>query len=73
MARVELPQSRLRARKRARLGRAAIIALAALIIAAVGLVALARAPFLKITSIEVSGAQTISTSSVEALSWGELA
>ena len=64
MARVDLPQSRVRAKRRKRRYIAGsvvfIIALAVL----GGLVWLSRAPFLRITAIQVSGEQTIDPASV---------
>lgn len=66
MARVDLPQSRLRARRRRR--RALVGACALLILLALlgGLVWLSRAPFLRITAVAVSGAQTVATSRLDA-------
>src|SRR4051812_15974146 len=65
MARVELPQSKLRRRRRRRrlLALCAIALVLALLIA--GAAWLSRAPFLKIGAITVSGAQSIATSSIE--------
>lgn len=64
MARVELPQSRLKARKRAKRVRIALLCAVALALLLGGLVALARASFLRITGVVVSGTSSVATSSV---------
>jgi cell division septal protein FtsQ len=65
MSRVELPQSKLRRRRRRR----RVLLIFALVLALVALAAgaawLSRAPFLRVETIEVSGAKSVATSSVE--------
>ncbi len=64
MARVDLPQSKVRAKRRKqRYIVAAIVFFTALLVFS-GLVWLSRAAFLRITSIQVSGEQTVSAASV---------
>jgi|GEM_PF-740827 hypothetical protein len=66
MARVDLPASRLRSRRRRRWG--VLTALIVFLILAFfgGLVWLSRASFLRITAVQVAGTQTLSDSDVEA-------
>ena len=66
MARVDLPASRVRARRRRR--RIILISIAVVLVALVlgGLVWLSHAPFLRITTITVSGDQTLSDATVQA-------
>jgi cell division septal protein FtsQ len=67
MARVDLPQSRLRARRRRK---RLIIAgfFAAVFFVIVGALALlSRAPFLRISAVNIVGAQSVATSSIDAL------
>lgn len=64
MARVDLPQSRVRARrKRRRIVLASVFAVIALIFF-IGLVALAHAPFLRITGVDVSGETTLDSGDI---------
>lgn len=73
MARIDLPQSQSRTRKRRKrvwVVLAAVVALAAL---AGGLIALARAPFLQITAVTVSGARADASGAIEALARERLA
>lgn len=72
MARVDLPQSRLRTRRRRRrwlLGGA--LALALLLILG-GLAWASRAPFLRVTSVQVIGAQAVASTSIAQFAWDEL-
>lgn len=66
MARVELPQSKLRRRKRRR--RIVVSVIASLLSVAVvgGAIWLSWAPFLRITSVEVEGSKTVASSTLEA-------
>ena len=73
MARVVLPQSKLKARRRRRRLVLAGIVLFLLLVLAGGAVALAWAPFVRIQTIEVIGASSVSTSSVESAVRGEIA
>ncbi len=66
MARVELPESRLRARKRKRRLRLALAGIAALLLLCGALVGLTRLPALQIERVEVTGARTLATGTVEA-------
>ena len=66
MARVELPASKVRARRRRRWG--LLIALVVVFLLAIfgGLVWLTHASFLRITAVQVSGTQTLDASDVQA-------
>ena len=64
MARVELPQSKLRARRKRRRVRLALVALGALVLLCVILVGLTYIPFLQIRGVKVSGTQTIASSTI---------
>ncbi len=66
MARVELPESRLRARKRRRRVRFFIISVAFVLLVLSGLVGLTYLSSLQIKNVAISGAQTLSSSTVEA-------
>ncbi len=73
MARVALPQSRLKARRRRRrIATAGIIFFLLLVIAA-ALVAFSWAPFARIRTITVSGAQSVATSTIIGIAQQELA
>ncbi|MBC7836658.1 hypothetical protein H7X87_02665 [Acetobacteraceae bacterium] len=72
MARVALPQSRLKARRRARRLRLVIIVIGFILLAALGAVALSYAPFWRISTIVVMGAESIATSTVQAFVQEEL-
>lgn len=65
MARVDMPASRLKARRRARTLRLVILALGFLILVIIGTVALAYAPFWRIQAVVVVGAESIATSTIE--------
>ena len=65
MARVELPVSRLRARKRRRRLIVSGMALGAVLLLVGGFVALVHAPFLEITSVQVEGTKSVASSSVQ--------
>lgn len=72
MARVDLPQSRLKARKRRRrylLGGGALLLC---LIVLCGLVWLSWAPFLRVTAIDITGAKTLATSSIETYAQQEI-
>ena len=73
MARVQLSQSRVRAQRRRRRWLLAGYGALALMLVFGGLVWLSWAPFLRITAVDVAGAQTLSTSSVAALVSQDLA
>src|ERR1700722_14750180 len=64
MARIELPQSRVRARRKRRRIRIAYLCAAALLILLIALVALAHAPFLRITGVDVSGESTLNGNAI---------
>ncbi len=64
MARVELPQSKLRARRKRRRVRLAVVALGALALLLAIMVGLSYIPFLQIRNVAVSGTQTLATSTV---------
>src|SRR3989344_2150178 len=66
MARVELPESRLRLRKRRRRVRITIVLAAGILLLLSGAVGLAYLPALQISAVQVEGAQTVSSSAVEA-------
>lgn len=66
MARVELPESRLRARKRKRRIRITLIVAGGILGACALLVGASYLPFLQIQAVAVSGAHTISSSTLEA-------
>lgn len=73
MARVELSQSKIKTRRRRRRVRAVIVLVVALLAVCGALVAFFRAPFLRVTSVAVTGAQTLSTDEVAAFVQGKLA
>ncbi len=73
MARVELPESRFKARRRRSRLRASLFVLGMLILVLGGLVALARASFLRITAVAISGTETVATSSVAGVAQEHLA
>ena len=64
MARVDLPQSRLRARRKRMRLRLALVSLAALALLLVLIVGLTHLPFLQVRRAEVSGTRTLATSTV---------
>ncbi len=64
MARVELPESRLRIKRRRRRIRIAIVSVAGAILIIAMLVGLTYLPFLQIKRIEVSGNKTLSSSTI---------
>lgn len=66
MARIELPQSRLKLRRRRKRLIGGLLACAVLAALCAGFVALAHAPFLMIERIEVAGARSVATTTVEA-------
>ena len=66
MARVELPESRLRLRKRRRLVRIGLLLLALLVLLFGGLVGIAHLSALRVSTVSVAGAQTLSSSTIEA-------
>ncbi len=65
MARVELPQSKIRARKRRKRIRIIAISVVALLVLVGASVALFRAPFLRVTAVSVTGAQTLDVDEVK--------
>lgn len=65
MARVDLPPSRVKARRRRMYRRLAFVFCGLLLLACGLLVAAAHAPFLQITAVHVSGVATLATSSVQ--------
>jgi hypothetical protein len=73
MARVELPASRVRSRRRKRFVIFISIVFGCLLLIFAGLVWLSHASFLRITTITVSGEQTISEASVQAVVQNQLA
>jgi cell division septal protein FtsQ len=72
MARVELPESRLRARRKRRRARLALICAGGVLLFAAALVALSYAPFLEVSAVEVAGAQTVATSTIESYVRGQM-
>ncbi len=68
-----MPPSRLRARKRRRRAVVAGVAVSAAVLLCVGLVALAHAPFIQVTSVQVAGTASVATGTVEARVSAELA
>ena len=66
MARIELPESRLRTRRRRRFVRLLLVAAVLLLLLLGGLVALSHARFLRVDTIAVSGTDQIASSTVEA-------
>ena len=64
MARVELPESRLRLRKRRRRLRIGLVLGAFLLLVFAGVVGLSRIPAIQIRSVLVSGAQTLSSTTI---------
>lgn len=73
MARVELPQSRLKTRRRRRRWILAGGAALFLLLLLGGLVWLSWAPFLRVNGVEVSGAETISSSTIAQLASQDMA
>ena len=65
MARVELPESRLRLRKRRRRVRLTIVFALGMLLLLSGALGLTYLPALQISAVQVSGAQTVSSSTVE--------
>ena len=66
MARIELPESRLRIRRRRRRVRLIVLSVALVLLVLAGLVGLTYVPFLQLQTVEVSGAHTLSTSTIDA-------
>ncbi len=64
MARVQLPESRLRARRRARRVRLVATAIGFLFLIGAGTTLLAHAPFLRIKNVDVAGVESIATSTI---------
>lgn len=64
MARVELPQSRLRARRKKRRARLAMVSVGALVILLAIVVGLTHLPFLQVREVQVSGTQTLASTTV---------
>ena len=73
MARVDLPASRVRAKRRKRRNGLIIISIVVLLLIVGGLVWLSHAPFLRITSITISGEQTVPASAVQSFVQDEIA
>lgn len=67
MARVELPQSKIKARKRRRRVRIAIVVAVACVVVVGALAALFHAPFLRVTDVSVTGAQMLNAGEIKAL------
>jgi len=65
MARVELPQSKIKARKRRRRNRIIAVCVVGFLILFGASVALFRAPFLRVTVISVTGAQTLNAEEIK--------
>jgi cell division septal protein FtsQ len=65
MARVELPQSKIKARKRRRRNRITAVAVVAVLVLFGLSIALFRAPFLRVTAIAVTGAQTLNAEEIK--------
>lgn len=65
MARVELPQSKIKARKRRRRNRIIAVSVVGLLVLFGLSVALFRAPFLRVTAISVVGAQTLDVEDIK--------
>jgi len=72
MARIDLPESRLRARKRRRRLRIGGVVVGAVLVVFGALVALSYAPFLRITTVAIVGASTVASTSVQTLAQSEL-
>ena len=66
MARVALPESRLRLRKRRRLLRVVVVFVVCVLLILLGLIGLTYVPALQIKTVSVSGAQTLSSSTIAA-------
>lgn len=64
MARVDLPQSRLRARRKRMRTRLTLVSLGALVFLLILVVGLTHLPFLQVREVEVSGAKTLATSTI---------
>jgi cell division septal protein FtsQ len=73
MARVDLPQSRLRARRKRMRARLALVAAGAVVLLLAIVVGLSYLPFLQVHSVEVSGTKTLATSTVAAYIEGQIA
>lgn len=73
MARVTLPESRAHARRRRRLLLLALVVFIFVVLCAAGVTWLSNAAFLRISTVEVLGTQTLSTSTIAAFVEGELA
>lgn len=65
MARVELPQSRLKARRRRRRARLSLVLVVFLSLVAGGIVGAAYLPAIQVQTVAVAGTQTLSSSTVE--------
>lgn len=65
MARVELPQSRLRARRKKKRVRLAFVGAGALVLLCAIVVGLTHLPFIQIRGVVVSGTETLGTSTIE--------
>ena len=65
MARIDLPVSKLRARRRRRRALLAGALVFVVLVLAAGAVWLAHAPFVRVVSVEVSGAQSVASSTIE--------
>ena len=66
MARVDLPQSRLRARRKRRRARLALVSLGALALLLAIVVGLTHLPFLQVREVAVSGTTTLASSTIAA-------
>lgn len=73
MARVELPQSRLRARRRRRRSRLVLVCCVGVLLLLGALVGLSYLPFLQIKEVAVSGTTTLATSTLESYIKKEIA
>jgi cell division septal protein FtsQ len=73
MARVELPQSRLRARRKRMRARLALVSLGGLVLLLAAVVGLSYLPFLQVRGVEVSGQKTLATSTIAGYIEGQIA
>jgi cell division septal protein FtsQ len=73
MARVELPQSRLRARRKRMRVRLALVSLGALVLLLAVVVGLSYLPFLQVRDVVVSGTTTLATSTIAGYIEGQIA